>query len=92
MTVTSRTRDGQTILAYVPNGNATTLTVAMNKITSPSHMAKCWWFNPLSGAATFIGSYADSGTKQFTPPDSGDWALVVDDAGARLPAPGSADL
>lgn len=92
VTVTSRSRDGQTILAYVPNGNATTLTVAMSKITSSSHMAKCWWFDPSWGAATFIGNYANSGTKDFTPPDSRDWVLVIDDAGAKFPAPGSADL
>ena len=57
LTVTSGTRDGQTVLAYIPNGNATTLTVAMDKITSASHAAKCWWFNPSSGTTTFIGSY-----------------------------------
>jgi hypothetical protein len=92
VTVTSRTKDGQTILAYIPNGNATTLTVAMNKVTSASHMAKCWWFRPSSGTVTFIGTYANSGTRNFTPPDSNDWVLTIDDAGAKLPAPGSADL
>ena len=92
VTVTSRTGDGQTIIAYIPNGNAATLTVAMNKITSSSHTAKCWWFNPSSGATTFIGSYANSGTRNFTAPDSSDWVLVIDDAGAKLPMPGSADL
>lgn len=92
VTVTSRTKDGQSILAYIPNGNATTLTVAMNKITSAMRTVKGWWFNPSSGTATFIGSYANTGTKNFTPPDSSDWVLVMDDAGAKLPAPGSADL
>ena len=85
----SRTSDGQTIIAYIPNGNATTLTVDMNKISSGINLATCWWFNPSSGAATLIGNYANSGTRNFTPPDSNDWILVIDDAAANLPAPGS---
>jgi Protein of unknown function (DUF4038)/Putative collagen-binding domain of a collagenase len=92
VTVAARTSDGKTIIAYIPNGGATTLTAAMNKITSSSHSAKCWWFNPSSGAASLIGIYTNSGTKTFTPPDSRDWVLVIDDASAKLPAPGSADL
>jgi hypothetical protein len=92
ITVTSRTSDGQTIIAYIPNGNAATLTVDMSKVTSSSNTAKCWWFNPSSGATTLMGSYANSGTQDFTPPDSNDWVLVIDDADANLPAPGSADL
>jgi hypothetical protein len=92
VSVTSRSKDGQTILSYVPNGNATTLTVAMGKITSAAHLTKCWWFDPSSGTASFIGSYPNSGVRTFTPPDSRDWVLVIDDASAKLPAPGSADL
>jgi hypothetical protein len=89
LTVTSRTSDGQTIIAYIPNGNAATPTVDMTRITSASNQAICWWFNPSSGATSLIGSYANSGTKNFTPPDSNDWVLVIDDANANLPAPGS---
>ena len=92
VTVTSRTSDGQTIIAYIPNGNVATLTVAMSKITSPSHTAKCWWFNPSSGVTTLSGNHINFGTENFTPPDSDDWVLVIDDAVANLPAPGSADL
>jgi len=92
LTATSRTRDGQTIIAYIPNGNATTLEVDMRRITSAAGQAVCWWFSPTSGAATRIGSYATSGTRKFTPPDSNDWVLVIDDASANLPAPGSRDL
>jgi len=92
LTVTSRTRDGQTIIVYIPNGNAATLTVDMTKITSAANQAICWWYNPSSGSATLIGSLANSGTKKFTPPDSTDWVLVIDDASAKLPAPGSRDL
>lgn len=93
LTTTGRTSDGQTIIAYIPNGNAATLTLDMSKITSASSIAKCWWFNPSSGSTTLIGSFANSGTRNFTPPDSNDWVLVIDDARVQqMRAPGSADL
>lgn len=92
LTTTARTSDGQTIIAYIPNGNGTTLTVDMSKIASASKRAKCWWFNPSSGSATLIGNFANFGMRDFTPPDSNDWVLVIDDANANLAAPGSADL
>ena len=91
LTTTARTRDGQTIIAYIPNGNAATLTLEMSKITSRRHSAKCWWFNPRDASATLIGVFANAGTRNFTPPDPNDWVLVVDDAAANLAAPGSAD-
>jgi len=92
LTVTARTRDGQTIISYIPNGNATTLTVDMSKITSESNLANCWWFNPRDGSTTMIGSFANSGPRDFAPPDAKDWVLVIDDKDANLPPPGGADL
>ncbi len=86
ITATSRTSDGQTIIAYISNGKA--LTVDMSQITSANRTANCWWFNPSDGATKMIGAYANSGTQIFTPPDSGDWVLVIDDANASLAAPG----
>ena len=92
LTVTARTRDGQTIISYIPNGNATTLTVDMSKITSKTRTAKCWWFNPSDGATKLIGSFANSGLRHFTPPDGNDWVLIIDDKNANLPPPGTSDL
>jgi hypothetical protein len=89
LSVDARTRDGQTIIAYIPNGKAATVTVDMTRITSAISLATCWWFNPSSGAASLIGSYANSGMQEFTPPDAHDWVLVIDDASANLPVPGS---
>jgi len=91
-TVAARTQDGQTIMAYVPNGNGTTLTVAMDRITSSTHKAKGWWFNPSSGTSQLIGTFPSSGTRTFTAPDGNDWVLVVDDADTKLPPPGGRDL
>ena len=86
ITTTARSSDGQAIIAYIPNGNATTLTVEMSQITSATSTAICWWFNPSTGSTTLIGTYTTSGTQYFTPPDSNDWVLVIDDANANLAA------
>lgn len=91
-TVAAQTSDGQTIIAYVPNGSTTTLLVDMSKIVSATRAAKSWWFDPSSGQSALIGTYQNSGFQKFMPPNSNDWVLVIDDAGANLPAPGSADL
>ena len=89
VTTAARTSDGQTIIAYIPNGNATTLTVALTQITSSTNTVQAWWFNPTTAATTNIGTFPSSGTHNFTPPDSNDWVLVLDDASAGLPAPGT---
>jgi hypothetical protein len=92
LSVAARTSDGQTVIAYIPNGNATTVTLNMSMISSSSNAANSWWFNPSTGATTLIGKFATSGSRSFTPPGSNDWVLVIDDASANLPAPGSANL
>ncbi len=92
LTTTSRTSDGQTIIAYIPNGNSTTLTVDMSKITDIGSQANCWWFNPRDGSTTLMGTYANAGSHDFTPPDSNDWVLVIDAADANWGGPGNANL
>ncbi len=89
LSVASRTSDGQTIIAYIPNGNAATVAIDLSKINSALHQATAWWFNPATGATLLIGGYPNSGVRDFTPPDAHDWVLVIDDAGANLPAPGT---
>lgn len=92
LTTTARTRNGQTIIAYIPNGRATTIKVDMSKINSAGNSTKSWWFNPRDGSARLIGTFPNSGSRDFTAPDENDWVLVIDDARADLPAPGSTDL
>jgi Protein of unknown function (DUF4038)/Putative collagen-binding domain of a collagenase len=88
----ARTDDGQTVIAYVPNGNATTIMIDMSKISDSALQAKCWWFNPRDGSSVSIGTFTTVGARKFTPPDGNDWVLVLDSASANLPAPGSKDL
>jgi hypothetical protein len=90
--VAARTSDGQTIIVYVPNGNASAITIDLSEITDPHAEAKGWWFSPRSGSATLIGTFSTSGKRSFRPPDASDWVLVLDSVTANLAAPGAADL
>jgi len=86
---TARESSGATVVAYIPQDGLTP-TVAMTNISGTT--ANAWWYNPQTGAATAIGSYPTSGTVTFTPPDSNDWALVLDDASLNYPPPGGSSL
>ena len=88
LSVAARSSDGQTIIAYLSNGNATAKTINMSAITSATSTAIAWWYNPQTGAATLIGTFPNSGSQTFTAPDGNDWVLVIDDASANLGAPG----
>jgi Protein of unknown function (DUF4038)/Putative collagen-binding domain of a collagenase len=90
--VAARTADGQTVIAYIPIGNATTVSIAMESIADSRSQARCWWFNPRDGSSSLIGLLPARGTHNFTPPDAKDWVLVIDSQEANLPAPGSANL
>ena len=88
LSVAARSSDGQTVIAYFPDGNATAKTISMSSIVSSSSTAVAWWYAPLTGTATLIGTFPNSGSQSFTAPDGNDWVLVIDDAAANLGAPG----
>jgi hypothetical protein len=88
LSVASRTSDGQTVIAYLSDGNATAKTIDMSSIASSSSTAIAWWYAPLTGTATLIGTFSNSGSQDFTAPNGNDWVLVIDDAAANLGAPG----
>ena len=88
LSVAARSSDGQTIIAYLSDGNSTAKTIDMSAITSTSSTAIAWWYNSQTGAATLIGTFPNSGSQSFTAPDGNDWVLVIDDAAANLGAPG----
>jgi hypothetical protein len=92
ISVAARASDGQTIIAYIPNGNATTITINMSQVTSKKQQAMCWWFDPSTAEITKIGAFINTGMRDFTAPDASDWVLVIDDAAAKLMPPGRADL
>jgi hypothetical protein len=82
------TRDGNTIIAYLPSGRS----VTVNMTSIHGAKAKCWWYKPSEGGAIEIGTYTTSGVHSFTPESAGDWVLVIDNDSAKLPAPGSEAL
>jgi hypothetical protein len=85
--VSTRDASGSYAMIYAPIGRP--FTVRMAVITGPA--VKAWWFNPRTGQATAIGTFANTGERTFTPPDKGemlDWVLVLDDASKKFPPPG----
>ena len=85
--VATRDTAGTFAMVYAPAGRP--FRARMDAITGSR--VKAWWFNPRTGAATSIGSFANTGEREFTPPDRGealDWVLVLDDEAKRYPPPG----
>lgn len=72
---------------YSPQGRK--FTVQLSRVGASQ--LKGWWYNPRTGTAAEIGSFAATGTKEFTCPAEGfgaDWVLVLDDTARTFPAPG----
>jgi hypothetical protein len=86
--VATRDEAGSYAMVYAPVGRS--FRVRMDKITGAR--VKVWWFNPRKGTAVLIGEYANSGEREFKPPEPGehlDWVLILDDAAKEYPSPGS---
>ncbi len=86
--VGTRDAEGSYAMVYAPIGRA--FKVRMDAIKGPK--VKAWWYNPRNGQATAIGEFANTGEREFLPPDKGemiDWVLVLDDASEHFPAPGA---
>jgi hypothetical protein len=74
------TPGGTWMVAYIPPAHSGTITVDM---TVMSGSARARWLNPTTGAYSTLGTFANTGTRVFTPPgDNGtgstDWVLVLD--------------
>ena len=87
----TRDEGGSYAMVYAPVGRS--FKVRMGAITGAK--VKAWWFNPRDGSAKAIGEFANTGEREFTPPDKGemlDWVLVLDDLAKKYPAPGSRNI
>ena len=85
--VATRDTDGTYAMVYAPVGRK--FKVRMDVIKGAK--VRVWWFNPRDGSAQTIGTFANTGEREFKPTDYGemvDWVLVLDDAGKKYPAPG----
>jgi len=85
--VTGRASNGETIMAYVPDGG-TTITVDLNRLSGAR--ATGYWYDPETGQATSLGVFGTSGLMDFVSPGDAR-VLVLDDASRGLPVPGSRD-
>jgi len=86
--VGTRDSEGSYAMVYAPIGRA--FKVRMDAIKGSK--VKAWWYDPRNGQATAIGEFANTGEREFLPPDKGemiDWVLVLDDASKGYPAPGA---
>ena len=84
----ARETNGHTVMVYAPTQRA--MTINMTKLAGTNALA--WWFDPQTGTATNFGAFATTGTQIFTPPNTNDWVLVLDNAAKDFPAPGTAPL
>lgn len=75
-------------MVYFPVG--ATKTIALGK-TSGTKVA-CYWYNPRNGENFPIGTFSNSGSREFSTPDELDWVLVIDDVNAKYPTPGTVDI
>ena len=83
-----RGADGSYAFVYLPSGK-TDVTINTGKLSGQKLVA--WWFDPRTGRAKKSGSFAKTGTREFTTPSGGtndDWVLVLDDAAKKFPVPG----
>jgi hypothetical protein len=75
--------------AFVYAGTGQNFTVNLGRF--PGTRVNAWWYNPRTGKATWLGSYANSGTRSFDPPGTkaraNDWILILDDAAKSYSAP-----
>jgi Protein of unknown function (DUF4038)/Putative collagen-binding domain of a collagenase len=85
--VATRDGDGSYAMVYAPVSRR--FRVRMNVLAGAQ--VRAWWFNPRTGGATVLGTFSNSGERDFTPPEPGemlDWVLVLDDASRNYPPPG----
>jgi hypothetical protein len=83
------TRGEDYAFVYVPTGKP--VRVKLDLLSGKELAA--WWFDPRTGAARRIGTVANRGEREFTPPGTpgrgNDWVLVLDDAAKGYGAPGA---
>lgn len=84
----TRDVEGTFAMVYAPIGRP--FRVRLDAIKGKR--VKAWWYDPRTGKARPAGSFAAEGERMFVPPNPGellDWVLVLDDAAAGHPAPGT---
>jgi hypothetical protein len=81
----AQANDGSFFVAYMPDQR--TVTVDLSTMSGSS--SNGWWYNPRNGTAVGLGTFPNNGPQDYTPPESGDWVLVIDDASLGYGPPGA---
>ena len=84
----ARAADGSYLFVYTPLGEP--VAVSLSRIAG--RKIDAFWFDPRTGKAAKIASFANGGTRSFTPSSRGrgnDWVLVLDDAARGFGQPGA---
>jgi hypothetical protein len=88
----ARGRDGSYLFVYTPTGRPVTVDLTFLSDTT----GRAWWFDPRTGTAMEIGTFARTAEQLFDPPGEeargNDWVLVIDAASRMYPPPGSPHL
>ena len=71
-------------ISYLPTKRK--ITLDLGKLAG--EQVKAWWFNPRTGEATSIGTFATPAVREFEPDGEGDWVLVLDDVSKDFGRPG----
>lgn len=84
----ARDSEGRYLIAYTPYGKPVTVWIGMIE----GEEAEAYWYDPRTGEAQEIGTFAASGSQTFDSPEEvgrgRDWVLVVDAASADFAPPG----
>jgi hypothetical protein len=72
--VAARSTSGDWILAYLTSNAA--VNVKLSSITASDSASACW-VDPLTGTRTAIGVFPTSRTKEFTPPNGWQDAILL---------------
>ena len=84
-TRSTRAEDGSYEMIYSTDGSV--ITMDLDRLSGS--MARLWWFDPRTGAATEYGTAPADRVVEMMPPDRQDWVLVADDADRGYPPPGA---
>ena len=85
------TRGAAYAFIYLPTGG----TVQVRPASLPGQHVRAFWFDPRTGQARDLGRFPRQPAIEFRAPSSGrghDWVLVLDDATAGYPPPGTPPL
>jgi hypothetical protein len=85
----ARAGDGSFAFVYSPRGERFTV----DKCVIHARRVRAIWYDPRYGSAYPVHTSDNAGFQTYTPPTSGrgnDWILILEDADAGLPLPGSA--